>query len=210
MSEPWVATGFDDPGAVYVPGGGEITTPIPVMSVTAAVTPPSPGLTKEGREAAKALVPMPLDFGVPQMTALARDLAMDLYTVDVILNKHRLNNAQFEFLRENNEYFKSTLVQQANEWQGVKSTQDRLRAQAAAALEEQLPTLASRMGKQSEKLADTVEAAKLFAKIAGVDAVPAGAHTTGERFTINIDLGADARIIVGAGAAPQESTKPAS
>lgn len=204
-----VDTGFGDPAAVYIPGGEEESAPAR-PPITVAVNPPEPvGLTREGREAAKALIPLPKDFGTVQITALARDLAMDLLTVDVILKKHGLSNAQYEFLCEYNDYFKSTIAQQAKEWQSIGSTQDRLRAQAAAALEEQFPTLASRMGKQSEKFADAVEAAKLFAKVAGVDGTPSGHGAAGERFTINIDLGADTRLVIGAGADPQAGAGPA-
>ncbi len=193
-----IDAGFGDPAAVYVPGG-EASDAVPVTVAVNQEVIATPGFTREGYEAAKALVPMPRDFGVPQMTALARDLAMDLLTVDAAIHKHGLSNAQYELLRDYNEYFKKTLAQQAAEWQGIGSTQDRLRAQAAAALEEQLPVLASRMGKQSEKLIETVEAAKLFAKIAGVDGDAARTGGGGERFTINIDLGADTRLILGAG-----------
>ncbi len=163
---------------------------------------PEKGLTPQGLNALKAMVAMPKEFGTPQMAALARDIAMNIYPIETILQNHRLTNAQYDFLSEHNEFFKNSVAQQANEWQGVKNTQDRLRAQAAAALEEQLPVIASRMGQKSEKLADAVEAAKLFAKIAAVDTDTGGARRGGEGFTISIDLGADTRITVGYEGAP--------
>lgn len=164
---------------------------------------PAPGLTSAGVDALKAMVSLPQNFGAPQMVALARDIGMNIYPIGTILSNHGLKNAQYEFLQNHNEFFRNSVIQQANEWQGLKSTQDRLRAEAAAALEEKMPGLANRMGNAGEKLADAVEAAKLFAKIAGVDGDAQGARRGGEGFTITIDLGADTRVTVGTnGTAP--------
>ena len=173
--------------------------------ITAAVNDEPVGLTKDGIDALKAMVALPADFGPPQMVALARDVGMNIYPLGTVLSNHRLTNAQYEFLQTYNEFFRNSVIQQANEWQGLKSTQDRLRAEAAAALEEKLPILASRMGNQGEKLADAVEAAKLFAKIAGVDGDAPGVRRGGEGFTITIDLGADTRVVVGTAPAPASS-----
>lgn len=177
--------------------------------LTATVSEPVE-LTAEGREALKVLAGMKEDFASPSFLAqVARDVAMDIETVDAIISRHGLNHAQYDFISKHNEFFKKTLLQQSAEWQKIGSTQDRLKAQAAAALEAQLPTLAGRMGKQSEKLAEVVEAAKLFAKIAGVDAVPQGPGRSGERFEINIDLGADERLTIRSSPIIEGSAEPA-
>jgi hypothetical protein len=174
--EDEIETGFDDP------------------AITATVT---NGLTPAGLDALKAMVAMPKQFGPPEMVALARDLATNIHPLRDILLKHNLTNIQYEFISEHNEFFKKTLQVLSLEWQGVTKTADRLRMQAQAALEAQLPSIASRMGKQSEKLIDAVEAAKLFAKIGDVDGGTDRGNASGERFTISIDLGADARLVIG-------------
>lgn len=177
--------------------------------ITATVN-PDPGLTPEGIEALKALVALPADKSSPQfLMAVARDLAMDVHTADAVIAKHGLSHAQYDFLSKHNAFFKQALLQQVSEWQRLDSTQARLKAESAAALEEQLPVIASRMGSRAEKLSDVVEAAKLFAKIAGVDSTPTGAGSTGERFTINIDLGADERLTVRSGVDPASGDQPA-
>lgn len=176
--------------------------------ITATVNPEPEKLTPEGREAMKALVPFKQEQGSPAFLAtLAREIAMDIETVDAILKKHGLSNAQYEYLSNHHEYYKKTLLQQVHEWQSLGSTQARLKAQAAAALEAQLPTLGSRMGQASEKLADAVEAAKLFAKIAGVDTDTGGPRGGGEGFTITIDLGADERLTLRSGQAAGAGAK---
>lgn len=175
--------------------------------ITATVNEPEQ-LTAEGREAMKALVPFKKEHASPSfLAAVARDIAMDIETLDAILIKHGLTNAQYEYLSNHHDYFKKTLLQQVHEWQSLGSTQARLKAQAAAALEAQLPTLGMRMGQASEKLADAVEAAKLFAKIAGVDTDAGGPRSGGEGFTITIDLGADERLTLRSGQAPGEGAK---
>lgn len=185
------------------------------LDVTAAVTVveapkvEAPGLTEAGLDALKALVSLPRGFGPPQMVALARDLAINILPLGTILTNHKLSNAQYEFLSAHNEFFKHALQQLASEWQGIRSTTERLRHEALAALEEQLPSIAGRMGKQSEKLIDAVEAAKLFARIANVDGGTAGRDAGGERFTISIDLGADTRLVLGNAGAEAKDTSPA-
>lgn len=168
--------------------------------VTAAVTEKEPevvGLTPEGKNAMKGLLAVPHDKATPQfLMQVALDFAMDIHSEETILQKHGLSNAQYEYLREHNEFFKQALSQQAREWQRLGSTQERLRAEAAAALEAHMPTIASRMGSPSEKLSDVVEAAKLIAKVAGVDTSPDRSGPAGEGFEIVIDLGADNRVAV--------------
>lgn len=192
MSDTWATDTPVDTGF------GEFTAAVnPEAPPIAPVPPPPIGLTVEGLDALKAMVSLPREFGPVQMVALARDLAINVNSVGTILTNHKLTNAQYEFLRDHNEFFQNALMQQATEWQGVKSTADRLKIEAQAALEEQMPVLASRMGSRGEKLIDTVEAAKFFAKVAGVDGDAQGARRGGEGFTITIDLGSDQRLTIG-------------
>lgn len=177
--------------------------------VTATVTAEPPPTTRDIAETKKMLVPLPKDLTASSLGALARDIAMDLQSLDDILQTHGLTRSQYEFLENDNKYFKNLVEQQSREWQSIGSTQDRLRAQAAAALEVNLPAIAGRMGKATEDLSDAVEAAKLFAKIAGVDATPAGARSGGEGFTITLDLGADTRLTIGSTGDPPQGSPAA-
>lgn len=176
--------------------------------VTAAVTKPAEpvGLTPEGKEAMKALLVFK-DITMGQLTALAREIAQDLYPLPQLLAKHAITQNQYEFLCEHNEYFKNTLASECKDWQSIASTEKRVRMQALAALEDKMPNIASRMGQAAEKLGDVVEAAKFFAKVANVDTSVPGAGGGSGGFTISIDLGADTRITIGpegvAAAAPE-------
>jgi hypothetical protein len=178
--------------------------PVETGIVTVAVT---SELTPEAVQAAKALVNLP-DVSPVTLAQLAREIAQDIGLLPAILQKHKLTQAQYEFLEKHNAFFRGILTNEIRNWQSIKSTEVRLRLQAQAALEQQMPTIANRMGNAAEKLGDAVEAAKLFARIAGVDSAPVGPATTGERYQIVIDLGAD-RIVVGhESAAPQDTGAP--
>lgn len=198
MDEP-IDTGFaavlTNPNAVWHPPAEE--------DVTAAVT-TQQALTPAGVEASKALLAMPELTG-PLLARLARELAMDIRQQSLILKDYHLNKVQYEFLRDHNDFFKAALHASLIEWNSAMSTQERIKAQAAAALEDKLPDLAIRMGNKSEGLPGVVETAKLFAKIAGVGERDVGATPSGERFTITINLGGDEKLIVGA---PQGVSQP--
>lgn len=202
MSDTWATDTPVDTGF------GEFTAAVNPEAPPIAPVPAPIGLTPEGLDALRGMIALPKEFGPVQMVALARDLAINLNSIGTILINHKLTNAQYEFLRDHNEFFQNALKQQATEWQGVKSTADRLKIEAQAALEEQMPVIASRMGSRGEKLIDTVEAAKFFAKVAGVDGDAQGARRGGEGFTITIDLGSDQRLTIGPQAGVAQGAVP--
>lgn len=172
--------------------------PIETGLVTATVTEPSPvELTPEAIQAAKALVNLP-EISPVTLAQLAREIAQDIGMLPAILQKHKLTQPQYDFLEKHNSFFRSILTNEIKNWQSIKSTEVRLRLQAQAALEQQMPVIANRMGNAAEKLGDCVEAFKSIARIAGVDTPQSGPVNAGERFQINIDLGADTRITIGA------------
>lgn len=145
----------------------------PTLPITATVNP----------------LPTPDPYTIQSIAALVRDLAVNMYDIDYILKKHRLTQDEYEGLCKN-EFFKRALEVAATEWHSPLSTNKRLAMQAAIGLEDAMPKMAARMHKESEPLANIVEVARLFAKIAG-----AGEEKTtnipSEKFTITINLGAD-------------------
>lgn len=140
--------------------------------------------------------PSRIDLTAVQLAQLAREIAQDLVDLPTILGKHNITQDQYDFLQEHNAYFKSILASEVQAWQSIKSTEARIRLQAQAVVEEQMPALAARIGGK-EKLSESVEAFKAISRIAGVDTPASGPVASGERYTINIDLGADTRIVIG-------------
>lgn len=169
--------------------------PVETGFVTATVT--TADMTDAMVQAARALIRMPTKTPV-ELAQLAREIAQDLDLTYDTLKKHGLTQAHYDFLCEHNKFFKNVLETEIKNWQSITTTDQRVRLQALAALETQLPQVASRMGNAAEKLSDVVEAGKLLADIGGVKAIPAGPASVGERYQINIDLGADTRIVISA------------
>lgn len=165
---------------------------------------PSTGLTAAGVQAAKALVALP-SLDAPSLAKLAREMAMDIKERHVVLKDYGLNDTQYEFLEANNEFYRAALQAACTEWHAPLSTSERIKVEAAAILEDALPGLGARMQNKAEGLPGVIEAAKLFAKVAGVGERDAAGAAPGERFTINIDLGGDQKIVVASTPAPQAS-----
>lgn len=182
--------------------------PIDTGIVTATVTEPVE-LSAEAIQAAKALVNLP-ELTTVELAQLAREIAQDIGLMPSILQKHRLTQPQYEYLEKHNAFFRNMLVNEIKNWQSIKSTEQRLRLQAQAALEQQMPVVAQRMGNAAEKLGDVVEAFKAVARVAGVDSAPSGPVSSGERYQITIDLGADTNVVIAAqGRAPASAGQDA-
>lgn len=124
------------------------------------------------------------------LTRIARELATEQYRLEQILRRYDLDQNYFDEQIANNEFFKRVLADYTKEWQAPTSTHKRVALAAAAALEEKLPFLASRMGDPRSGLADAVATAKLFRELAGIAApAPGIGASTGERFSISINFG---------------------
>lgn len=196
MTEDPIDTGFD---AVFA---GEVwkppeESPTPAEEITAAVT----ELNEEGRQAAKALVALPA-LTPSELARLARDMAMDIKERHAVLKSFNLTDAQYDYFETYNDFYKQAYHAACIEWHAPLSTQERIKVEAAAILEDSLVDLGARMRNKAEGLPGVVEAAKLFAKVAGVGEREAGQGAPGERFTINIDLGGDQKITVASSPPP--------
>lgn len=124
---------------------------------------------------------------------------MDIKERHTILTDHKLTQVQYDFLEANNEFYRNAYAEACKQWHAPLSTQERIKVEAAAILEDSLLGLGARMQNRAEGLPGVTEAAKLFAKIAGVGEPAGGLVSSSERFIINIDLGGDTKISVGVG-----------
>lgn len=204
-----VDTGFD-----AVLAGESWSEPEHAVTATVIPDPPQPapadlpisqGLTAAGVQAAKALVRLP-DLDWPALAKLAREMAMDIKERHTILKEFKLSDAQYDFLEAHNDFYRQAFAAACKEWHAPLTTQERIKVEAAAILEDSLLVLGARMQNKGEGLPGVVEAAKLFAKIASVGERESGPSAPGERFTINIDLGGDKNLTVQA-TAPRPSNE---
>lgn len=199
MADDTVDAGFDDviAGNIYVAPEDKPAPPAPEPEITATVT----TLDAAGRDAAKALIQLP-PLTASDLARLARDMAMDIKERSVVIKAFGLTETQYEYLEAHNDFYRQAYHAACIEWHAPLSTQERIKVEAAAILEDSLVDLGARMRNKAEGLPGVVEAAKLFAKVAGVGERETGAGAPGERFTINIDLGGDQKITVGSAATP--------
>lgn len=152
-----------------------------------------------------AAVNLPAKVGPPGqlLIDLAMEVATDMRETADILKSFSLTQKDYAAISKN-PYFQRVLATAKREWESVNSTEDRLKLKARLALELGMITLGSRMADDKEPLNAAVEAGKLFAKLAGVgEERPTGAP--GEKFTININLGADSKLSYEKNVTPKKS-----
>lgn len=126
-------------------------------------------------------------FTLPELGKLAREMAIDIRDKAAILSDYNLTQADYDVICTIPTYAK-LLSAFVKEWNSVGSVQDRIKIQSAYALEDGLPSLATRLSNTNEPLSGAVETGKLLAKLAGVGE-GAASGPKGEKFTINISLG---------------------
>lgn len=171
-----------------IKGDSPLTAPVtePAPSPDAP-TPPDP---EQIKNAHRLLAQIPKDLDADKLTALAQELAKDIRDQGVILSDYNLTTAHLDYLKAHNEFFKHTLAAAIQEWRSVKSTQERVKLHAAAILEDSLLHIGHRMQRPGENLTGVVEAGKLLAKVAGLDLPDKAAQAPGQRFNIQINIGA--------------------
>ena len=125
-----------------------------------------------------------------RLAKLAHELVWNIAERPVIFARFGLTEAQFAEHVENKPFFKQAYESAVIEWESAKSTSQRIQLKSAIQLEESLPVLHQRMNDDKEALSGVVETAKLLAKISGVDGTSKTQTGTGEKFVININLGA--------------------
>lgn len=138
-------------------------------------------------------VALPENFSIPEAISLARDLALNMYELPVILKKHGISDTQYATLKTNT-YFAKLVEQMALDWNGSKSAQERLALQAAVGLETVLPEAIARVKNKNELLTGVSQMVKVLADIAGANNHNKAPSAPSEKFTITINLGADREV----------------
>ena len=106
-----------------------------------------------------------------RLVRLARELAMDLSEVPVILSRVGINGEEWERLQRNRK-FQEILSAEAAAWESALNTAERVKLKAAAIIEDWLDEAVARLHDRSESLAMKTEVAKLMARLAGLTPSP--------------------------------------
>lgn len=119
---------------------------------------------------------------------------MEIHTLEEILKRRGMTKT--EWLRvSKTPAFQALLLDAVTTWQGALNTHERTKLKAAALVEEWLPELNTRMHDPQESLNAKIEGGKLAARIAQMGLTNTGIEGgAGERVSITINLGADAKL----------------
>lgn len=123
---------------------------------------------------------------------LAREIAMNFYDIDTILEHHGITSAQYEELRSN-PYFQALVRSAIEAWAAAANTNERVKLKAAGMLEEWLPEAHARACDPKESLSAKVEVMKLVKSLTGFG-VTGASESAGERLSVTINLGGDAAL----------------
>lgn len=135
------------------------------------------------------------------MLKLARELAMDIYPLEKILEVHGVPWSEWEIINKNS-VFQSYLRSSIEEWQSAVNTGERVKLKSLAFVEEALPEFFARAHDASENLSAKTEVLKTIAKFAGVGGTVDGT-VSGEKFSVTINLGADRQVKIERDVTPQ-------
>jgi hypothetical protein len=127
------------------------------------------------------------------LVKLARELAMDIYSIEDILKAHQIELEQWENIQEMSR-FQALLETESAQWNGALNTSERVKIKAAALIEEWLPEANERIHDKLETLTAKTDLAKLIRDLAGFSRGGMGIEGGGERFSVTINLGADAQL----------------
>jgi len=123
------------------------------------------------------------------LAKLAREMVMNIRNYQAVFTDFGISEEDYYEI-EKNDFYKRVKEQFAQEWNSSLSTKDRLRIGSLAYLEQLLPAITRRALRAEESLAASTEVGKLLEKIGSVGEQK-GEKPAGERFVININLGAD-------------------
>ena len=137
----------------------------------------------------------PIDPGDKLFVVLAREIAMDINELDVILKNHEIDQSRWSQI-QTNPRFQMLLSQQVQEWNNALNTQERVKLKALAAIEEAMPEFFQRMHDPHENLPAKVKAFEAFGNIAGLGKNQMGGAPSGEKFSVVINMGPDRSIKV--------------
>lgn len=138
------------------------------------------------------LVPM-TKFTDVTLVKLARELAMEIHPLEDILKAHQIEPKLWEIIQENPR-FHALLETETAQWNGALNTSERVKIKAAALIEEWLPEANERVHDKHETLSSKTELAKLVRDLAGFSRNGMSVEGGGERFSVTINLGADAQL----------------
>lgn len=128
------------------------------------------------------------------MRRVAREIAMDLYPLDKILENIEISAEEFGKWKDHPQFLKY-LSQFRDEWSAATNTTERTKIKAGLVMEEFMEEAYKELHNVKQNLNHRVELGKLVAKIAGMGE-PKFAGQVGGGFTLSINIGSHERVTI--------------
>jgi hypothetical protein len=123
-----------------------------------------------------------------EFAALAREIAMDIFPIEQILELHRLDDEEWQRIQANQK-FRQMLADLTREWNATATTVERVKVKAASGLESTLEVYIRAITDDNIPLAQRVEAGKFLARLGELDGSKNTVGIGGSGVTINISTG---------------------
>ncbi len=124
---------------------------------------------------------------------VAREIAMDLHEIESILKHNHVDTETWNKLQRNI-YFQGVLKSAISEWNSALNTAERVKLKSAGLYEEWLEEANRLAHDHAQPLSAKVELMKLIKTTAGIGVGSASMEGGSERFSVTINLGADAKL----------------
>lgn len=135
----------------------------------------------------------------------ARELAIDHWDIDDLLDRYQLRYDDFRLLFEFPR-FAQLIASEEESWASAKNTHERVRLKSAALIESYLEQAAKELHDANQGLVAKTGLAKLIGSFAGlgVDESRGKGMASGSGFSITINLGADRKLSIDVGSGDEE------
>ncbi len=127
------------------------------------------------------------------LISLASEIAKDITPLQTILDAHNIDANQWDSVR-NMPAFQRLLEAELLNWNSSLNVHERVKIKAATLMEIWLETATKEMHDRTQPLNSRTELAKLVRDLAGMGGKAVDASSTGEKFSVVINLGADQQL----------------
>lgn len=133
----------------------------------------------------------PTSYDPSTLVKLAKEIAQDIRPLDDVLASYKLSSNQWETIQRL-PTFQRYLTAELADWNSASNTQERVKLKAATVIEEALPRIDAEIH-GAGALNHKIEALKVLKDLAGMGK-DASIATSGEKFSITINLGEDRKL----------------
>jgi hypothetical protein len=132
----------------------------------------------------------PTEVFMVDFATLAREIAMDIFPVEQIIELHRLTDEEWTRLQSHPKFIEMVRTLSA-EWGSAVNTRERVKVKAATGLESKLEVYIRSIDDEQIPLAQRVEAGKFLARLGELDGQGHILGGGGSGVTINISTGGE-------------------